>query len=460
MSFRLKVVLWYGAVVLVTLLAFRLATVGVIERSLLSDLDASLAGEAEWVGNLIRDYRRRNVPDEEIVAEITERSRLAPRKEYIEVYDPDGAEYYRSTNLETETLRVLVGEPGEPRTVPFRDAPLRLLSRRSDGLEVHVGYPMSDIEAALDEVLASFLYLIPLALLLAVGGGVVLVHRFVGPIRSMDRYAEEAVALPLDAELPPPPIERRDEIGRLLERIHGIVERMRESLRRAIGFSSLASHELRTPLAILRAQLEDALRPDADEEELRVALVSTYDEVLRLGSVVEGLLDLSTLQARTMRLDLAPVDLASYLAGFAEDARVLCEPRGVRLVVDRRVDAVVEADRSRLRQVLFNLVDNALKHVADGGRIAIGLHREEGHAVIAVADDGEGIAPAALARVFDPFYRARGEASAGSGTGLGLALVRWIVEAHGGTVDVESRPGRGTRFTLRLPLAEEPPPPG
>lgn len=456
MSFRLKIVVWYGVVVLATLLAFRIATVGVIGARLREDFDASLDGEAAWVGKLIRDHRARNVPDAEIVGEIVERTRIAPRKEYIEVYDPDGAEYYRSANLAGATLRGLSSRPGEPVTVTFRGAPLRLLTRITDDFEVHVGYPTADLDAAVDELLASFLYLIPLALLLAVGGGIALLHRFVQPIRTMDRYAEEALALPLDRTLPPPPVERRDEIGRLLERIHAIVERMRESLRRAVGFSTLASHELRSPLAVLRAQIEDALRPDAGADELRTALASTYDEVLRLGSVVEGLLDLSTLQARTVPLDREPVDLGPFLAAFTEDARLLCESRDVRLVVDRRVDALVEADRSRLRQVLFNLVDNALKHVDDGGRIGIGLHLDEDHAVIAVQDDGEGIPPAALARVFDPFYRARGEAAVGAGTGLGLALVRWIVEAHDGTVDVQSRPGQGTRFTLRLPLADPP----
>lgn len=452
MRFRTKIVLWYGGVVLATLFAFRLASVGVIHELLESDLDDSLRAEARWVIRLVEDYRARGVPLAETVAEIAERSRLAPRKEFIEVRDEDGGVVFRSSNLEGESLLHLARPPlSEPSDAALRRIPVRVLVADAPGLRVAVGYPLTDVDAAVENLLDSFLYLIPLAVLLAGVGGLFLASRFLRPIEEMERYADRVVALPLDEELPPVPAGSDDEIGRLLGRIHEVVGQMRESLRRAVGFSSLASHELRTPLAVLRSQMEDALRHDAPEEELRYVLASTYDEVLRLASTVETLLDLSRLQARTMRLEPVPVDPAEFLADFVEDVRPLCESRGVELVRDPKTSQIFHADPDRLRQVLFNLVDNALAHVPEGGTITLELDEEDGFAMLAVEDDGSGIPAVALERIFDPFYRA-GAPERGR-TGLGLTLVRWIVEAHGGSVEARSRPGEGTRMTLRFPLA-------
>lgn len=452
MRFRTKIVLWYGAIVLVTLFAFRLASIGLIRELLFDDLDESLRAEATWVERLVRDQRARGIPDAEIVEEVAERSRLAPRKEYIEVRRPGGDVLFRSPNLEDASLRPLARPPlGEPSEARLRDTPVRVLVTGTPDLQVVVAYPVTDTEQVIESLVDSFLYLIPLAIALAAVGGFFLASRFLRPVEAMERYAERAIALPLDRDLPPPPAGSADEIGRLLARIHEVVERLRENHKRAIGFSSLASHELRTPLAVLRSQMEDALRPDASEEELRSVLASTYDEVLRLGSVVEGLLDLSTLHSRTLRLDRIPLEIASFLAVFAEEVGPLCESNEVRLRLGRTDEVVFDGDPSRLRQVLFNLVDNALKHIEPGGVVSLEAVAGDDHATVIVEDDGSGIPEAALARVFDPFYRAP-EGSAG-GTGLGLALVRWIVEAHGGAIEIRSRREEGTRVELRLPRA-------
>lgn len=455
-SFRLKIVLWYGLVVLATLVAFRLASVTVVRNSLYDDLDDSLRAEVDWVQTTLHGYRRRDLPDTEILDDIARRSRLSPRKEMIEIYDVRGRVYFRSPNLVGATLRSVSGKPpAEPVTIERPGgAPLRLLAARDSLFEVYVGYPTTDVDAAVDKVLGSFFVLIPLALLLVVGGGLLLLGRFVRPIRSLDLYAEDLLRTPLDDELPPPPTGPRDEIGRLVARIRDIVGRMRESLRRTLGFSSLASHELRTPLAVLRSQLEQALATEAGEEELRATLASTYDEVLRLGRVVEDLLSLATMQARTMKLDVQPIELGDFLADFAAEARLLCEERGIAFTLERSREATVPADPARLRQVLFNLLDNALRHTSPGGFVTLRLDRDDERAWIEMRDDGAGIPAADLPRVFDAFYRAQGSPrpTDRAGTGLGLTLVRWLVELHGGTVAVESAADRGTTFRIGLPL--------
>lgn len=450
MRFRTKIALWYGAIVLATLVAFRVASVGMIREMLDDELDDSLRAEARWVERLIRDYRARDIPDREIVTEIAERSRLSPRKEFIEVRDPTGRIVFRSPNLENASLHALARPPlGEPSDARLRNIPVRVLVADAPGLQVAVGYPLTDLEAALDNLVQSFLYLIPLAILLAGAGGYFLAARFVRPLVEMEQYADDVIALPLDRPLPAPPEAPGDEIGRLLGRIHDLVSRLRENLGRAIAFSSLASHELRTPLSVLRVQMEGAMHPDADVGELQDALDGAYDEILRLSSVVSRLLDMSTLQAGTFRLDLESVDLGPFLASFADDVRPLCESRSASIRTERRADPQVLADPSRLRQVLLNLLDNALRHVPEGGLVVLVVDVEDDWAIVRVADDGAGIPADRLERIFDPFYSVHERGRRGAG--LGLAFVRWVVEEHGGEVATESVEGAGTSITLRFP---------
>lgn len=453
MKFRTKLVLWHGAIVLVTLVAFRLASVGVIQQLLLNDLDDSLRAEARWVERLIRDYRTRGISEAEIVEEIAERSRLAPRKELIEVRDATGRVLFLSSGMESVSLHALARPPlGEPSDAMLRGVPLRVLVAEAPGLQVAVGYPLTDMESAIDNLVDSYLYMIPLAIALAGAGGFFLAARLLRPLEEMERYADRVVALPLDRDLPSPPSAAEDEIGRLLGRIHGLVSQLRESLRRAIAFSSLASHELRTPLAVVRVQLEGAMHPQAGMDELQDAVAGAYDEILRLISAVARLLDLSTLQAGTFQLDLERVEVGSFLHTFADEVLPLCESRGVSVVVECSANPIVQADRLRLRQVLFNLLDNALKHVSEGGRVAFGCDEDSEWAILRVEDDGAGIPAERLARIFEPFYS--GPEANRAGAGLGLAFVRWIVEEHSGNVKAESTEGSGTRITLRFRSAE------
>lgn len=453
--FRLKIVLWYGGVLLFTLVVVRLATVGVTRSVLYSDLDESLRAETLWIRDVLRSYRERGIPDQEIVDEIGRRTRLSPRKELVEVYDGEGQSYFRSANLEDDTLQVLAARValpiGRARNVHDRQGEgLRLVGLREPDYEIYVGYPLTDVDAAIGTVFTSFILLIPLALLMALGGGIFLLRRSLAPLRWLDHYAEELAELPLDQTLPEPPARSGGEVERLVSRIHQIVKRMRESLRRSLGFSSLTSHELRTPLTVLRSRLEEAAREETDQEELRTTISEVYDEILRLDRVVQDLLSVAAIEARTIRFDLELRDLGGLAAEFAADASVLCEASGITFEFVRGAPADTQVDVTRIRQVLFNLLDNALKHTPVGGRVELRQGIEDGYGVLSLGDTGSGIPPEHVERIFDPFYRPPGTRR---GIGVGLALVRWLVEAHNGTVNVRSKVGAGTTFTIRLPLA-------
>ncbi|MDZ7290220.1 MAG: HAMP domain-containing histidine kinase [candidate division KSB1 bacterium] len=453
-SFRLKIVFWHSLLVLITLLLFRLVSVEVIRSSLYEDFDNSLRAEAEWVRGILEAYKTRNIPDEDIKSDIDARSSLSPRKELIEIYQADGTEYFRSPQLESERLRTL-GQSHflEPLTVrEFRGRHLRLFGVKDDLYEIYVGYPLTDIEAAIHEILSSSLFLIPVTLLFVVISGIFLVVRFVQPIKELNRYAEKLLHQPLDRELPKITARTKDEIGELIERINEVIEKMRNSMRQVLSFSSLASHELRTPLTIVRNQVEEAMHSEMPAEELRRNLASIYDEILRMKRIVDDLLSLSTMQAGTFKIKPERVALHTMLNEFYEEACLLARDKNITVLITPVPQVFIQADGMRIRQVLFNLLDNALKHTPENGCIRLNCDLQDGQALLQFADTGSGIPPQVLSKIFDPFYRRTMDGFSSHGAGLGLALVKWIVEAHRGSITVESELGKGTTFLITLPV--------
>lgn len=456
-SFRLKIVFWHSLLVLITLLLFRIVSVEVIRSSLYEDFDNSLRAEAEWVHGVLAAYKTRNIPDEDIKADIDARSSLSPRKEFIEIYGANGAEYFRSPQLESDQLRGLVQNHfAEPVTVKeFRGRPLRLFGVKDEFYEIYVGYPLTDIEAAIHEILSSSLLLIPVTLLFVVISGLFLVVRFVKPIKDLNRYAEKLLHQPLDRELPKIAVSSKDEIGELVERINEVIEKMRHSMRQVLSFSSLASHELRTPLTIMRNQVEEALHSEMPAEEQRRSLASIYDEILRMKRIVDDLLSLSTMQAGTFKIKLERTALQNVFKEFYEEASLLSRDKSIAVLLEPGPPVFIQADVMRFRQVLFNLLDNAIKHTSENGCIRLG-HEVRGHqAVLHFSDTGSGISPQILSRIFDPFYRSTMDGFSSHGAGLGLALVKLIVEAHHGSITVQSEIGKGTTFMITLPVDVE-----
>lgn len=453
-SFRLKIVFWHSLLVLMTLLLFRIVSLEVIRNSLYEDFDNSLRAEAEWVHGVLEAYKTRNIPDEDIKADIDARSSLSPRKEFIEIYDANGAEYFRSPQLAPDRLRGLEQNHfSEPVTVKeFRGRPLRLFGVKDEFYVIYVGYPLTDIEAAIHEILSSSLFLIPVTLLFVVVSGLVLVVRFVKPIKELNLYAQKLLHQPLDQELPKITVSAKDEIGELVDRINEVIEKMRHSMRQVLSFSSLASHELRTPLTIIRNQVEEALHSEMPVEELRRILASIYDEILRMKRIVDDLLSLSTMQAGTFKTKPERTALQNMLQEFCEEAGQLARDKNITVLLEPGPPTFIQADIMRFRQVLFNLLDNSLKHTPENGYIRLRYEIKDHLAVLHFSDTGSGISPQILSRIFDPFYRSTMDGSSSHGAGLGLALVKLIIEAHHGSINVQSEIGKGTSFLIALPI--------
>ncbi len=241
---------------------------------------------------------------------------------------------------------------------------------------------------------------------------------------------------------------RRDLARDIVE----VAANVRSSIQRTLSFASLASHELRTPLTVLRNELEGVLDIDASPKQLRETVISTYDEILRLNKIVEQMLALARMQAGTYKVEFRPVDIRDVFQKIYDDAVVLTRQKNLSVVLTKSPKIMIRADETQLRHVFFNLLDNAMKFTPTGGRIRMGYEKIDKTIVIEFSNTGRGIPKSRLNSIFEPFHGGKPEKSPSSGTGLGLALSKMIINAHRGTITVESKASKWTTFKIQLPI--------
>ena len=297
----------------------------------------------------------------------------------------------------------------------------------------------------------------PLLIALALLVGYSITRRAFLPIEEIRRTAETIGAGgDLSARIS---TERtQGEIRQLAETFNEMFERLETSFEHERQFTSDASHELRTPVAVITSQAEYALLPDATTEEQREGLEVILEQAGKMSALISQLLLLARADNGTQQLSMAPTDLSLLAEEAAEQCRGSALQRQIRLELEIQPDVIVEGDPESLSRALRNLLENAIQYGRTGGFVKLNLGMEENSAVCSVQDDGIGISAEDLPRIWQRFYRADPSRNpSGSNTGLGLALVKWIVEAHHGSIHAESAPGQGSRFTFRLPLHQEAP---
>lgn len=243
-----------------------------------------------------------------------------------------------------------------------------------------------------------------------------------------------------------------DELDRLTEVFNDMTARLDNSFNRIREFTLHASHELKTPLTIMHGEVETALREGTFNSRER--LLSQLDEIQRLTKIVDGLSLLTKADAGLITLKAEPIRLDEIVReGFA-DAQILAQPHHIKTELTRCEEISISGDRHRLRQLLLNLTDNAIKYNQPEGSVTIDLHRNERFAELEIANTGAGIPAELQARVFDRFFRGdAAHSDAVDGCGLGLSISQWIVQAHKGVIRIASTPAKLTTVTVRLPLA-------
>jgi heavy metal sensor kinase len=373
-------------------------------------------------------------------------------------YDRDGKVRERTEQLAVGSVpaapAVTGGEPRlDDRTVPILGRQRVLeggLPRGRRPSAVVIMAPLVEVDHELEEVRTVLLTAVPVVLLLAAALGYVLARKALAPMERLRRSTQEITADRLDRRLPV--ANPGDELGGLAQTINDMIGRLERSFAEIRRFTADASHELRTPLTAIRTEAEVALdRGSATPEQQRL-LESILEECERLTRLTDQLLMLSREDAGVARQQRETVDLAALVGGVVETMRALAEAKEVRLHSNRRGDVAVRGDAGRLRQVFYNVLDNAIKYTPGGGNVEVRVEAQDGAAVVTVHDTGEGIPPEQLPRVFDRFYRVdKARSRSEGGTGLGLSIAQSIAVAHGGRIELASTLGQGTTCTVWLP---------
>ena len=328
------------------------------------------------------------------------------------------------------------------RDVPGVDGTARLRAQpASRGRTVVAGRSLADRDETLSGLLASFAIGGPLAVLLASLAGYGLATIGLAPVEAMRRRAQEVSLERPDDRLPLP--DARDEVRRLGETLNEMLDRLRRSFERERRFVADASHELRTPIAVVKTELETALRSNEVGPGARESLVAAVEECDRLVQLAEDLLVIARAAEGQLPVRPEPLDARRQLESAQQRFGDRAGARGRSIRVDVADDLVLHADPLRLRQVLGNLTDNALRH--GDGEVVLGAHREGDAVAVQVSDSGAGFTDELAGRAFERFARGD-QARSGNGVGLGLAIVRAVAEAHGGHAEVAP----GDRSTIRV----------
>jgi heavy metal sensor kinase len=463
-SLRFQLVAWYAGLLTGCFILIGAATYVVLQSSLVGALQETQLRRARQVGQLLLDEIRG--PGEARVGEEVQ-ARYAPdlNGRFVRITRGDGSLLYLSSAPKDQTFVPAEVPPPSwsSHTETARQVPLpggrKILLTASEvqtagGARylVETGAPMDDVQAHLRQWLMFLLVVLPVVAMLAVGGGAFLVKRALSPVDRIAASAQRISSQNLSERLP---VTRTgDELERLSIALNHMVQRLDEAFQYSRRFMADASHELRTPLTVLRGELESFIQEPTLASEWRERLGSALEEVERLTGIVEGLFAISRLDAGEAAAEWVKLDLARLTAATADQMSLLAEDKNIQVTCSAAEPVWVEGDQARLKQVVVNLLDNAIKYTLQGGAVALSVSAIDSKAVLEVADNGIGIPAESLSRVFDRFFRVdQARSRELGGAGLGLSIVKSICTAHHGRVEVSSLPGQGSRFRVELPLA-------
>ncbi|RMH31324.1 MAG: HAMP domain-containing protein [Nitrospirae bacterium] len=462
MSIRVRLTLWYGTALAIILVIFAGIIYFVMAQALHDRVDAALQDAAQVAIRSLEDRFGPFLIFEDLSRDFPE---LALVDKFFQIFGPTGQVTIQSANIKSREIPLsqtafqaaLKGQATFEsirlrESIPFRllSVPIRYRGRLVNILRV--GTSLQPIEDTLHRLLLTLVIASPIAVIVSLLGGWFLAGRALCPVDAITLAAQRIATGDLTQRITAP--TSSDEIGRLASTFNDMIARLETLFRQIRQFSADASHELRTPLTITKGETELALRRPRQVEDYRSVLESNLEEIDRMSRIVDELLFLSRADLGEIKLHWGPVQLDEVLAHIQQQVTVLGQDRGIQATLTDVTPTTVYGDELRLRELLLNLVDNAVKYSHPGDTIELSLNHMGAYARLQVIDHGIGIAPEEQPRIFDRFYRAdAARAHANKGTGLGLAICKWIVEAHRGAIHVHSTLNAGSCFTVLLPLS-------
>jgi heavy metal sensor kinase len=463
-SIQTRLTIWYTALIVLAAVGFGTYTYLSLQHSLFDEIQTML-------GRRIVHLREDVLP---IVAEATPDA-MASKIE--EIYSPEENDRFIRISKADGTILFRSGTPREqsfdPTLIPMphdytdkaseplkglrQDQHILLIGLTADSggnkYILEMGTAITPVEIALHKLILTLLLSLPVIVLIAASGGSLLVRHALRPVVEMQATAEQISFGKLRQRLPV--TKSGDAIDQLAITLNKMLDRLDQAYQQASRFSADASHEIRTPLTIMRSEMEAILGEQSMPQNVRERIGSVLEEGERLSAIVESLFSLARLDAGEAKIKNDPCDLSELLRSTLDQMQLLADEKNISVTIDAKQPASVMGDAARLRQIIVNLLDNAIKYTMPGGSVSIATKMAGSSVSLIVRDNGVGIPPDALPHIFERFYRADKVRSRTTiqGAGLGLSIVQAICHAHGGSIDASSQEGISTTLTVTLPLA-------
>lgn len=463
-SLRFRMTMWYAGLLATALVIFGCAVYLGLQRHLNLQMNESLVRQARTIGDeMLVHVSARGT--QYAVTEIDESYEPEVNSRFIRVTRQDGSVLYRSRaprdgSFDLSQIAETAGPDREgykPRLVGPKSRKvvtqgLRYDTPTGERFLIETGASYQLIASQLRSIRLILALGIPVFLVAAVAGGLILVRNSLEPLRAITEKAERISSENINQRLPV--ANTGDEVERLSLALNRMIERLQESIQQISQFSADVSHELRTPLTILRGELETMAQERYRDTESLEMIGNSLEEIDRLTRIVDQLLIISRLDAGQAGIGKERVNLAELATSTAEQMRLLADEKRVAISFSTEPSVNVAGDRLRLKQILVNLLDNAIKYTPENGAIELIVRVQSGRALVGVSDNGIGIAPGEVPYIFDRFYRTdKARTRETGGAGLGLSIVKAIVAAHEGRVSVTSTEGEGTAVWVDLPLS-------
>src|SRR5262245_23509525 len=466
-SIRTRLTLWYVGVLALALIAFSAGVYLLLARNLHRRMDESLGTSSTSIAlSLVRERAEGETEAEAANSTVEELHLL---NQAMGIFNSEGrliAEKAAPDDVHARLSSTDSIPDDEPRlyTAPGEDGEGQLVAARRVKISdadppylIVVSQPLKSVTVELEMLRSVFLIAVPLALLLAGLGGFFLARKSLAPVVAMSERARQISAEKLERRLPV--ANPRDELGQLAATFNELLSRLDTSFNLQRQFMADASHELRTPLSVMRTATQVTLEMRSREEsEYRDALVMIDDQTRRLSRIVDDMFTMARADSGRP-LTLRDFYLDELINETVSAAGALAAHKGVMIEAARTPEALYHGDEDLLRQMLLNLLDNAIKHTPPGGVIRVNLAQFNSIYQVVVADTGEGIPTEAQPHVFERFYRvdkarsrSDGKSNANGGAGLGLPIALWIAEAHGGTIKLIYSDPAGSAFAVTLPI--------
>ncbi len=460
----------YFAVTLVILLIFSVSVYWGMQRILLTTLDENL----RFVVNSIEANYDPSKREFEYMEEEPEKA--DPFLEYyLVLYDVVGKPIYKSaiaqkvhlaiplSNRRTArgfTTRITVKEtvqwvhPDRGGEITFRAFDRKIYYKNQQIGWVTIARPIEEVDESLNKLAIVFSIAILGTVLLIALGSYFITRRVLSPINLITRKADQISHTNLNERIEG--VQSNDELGALANTLNGLLDRLDKAFESQQQFLADAAHELKTPLAVLRAHWEEELNNSQLSGDVRKKLAHDVELLSRLNHLINGLLLLSKTENISADFSFEPIVLEEMLKEVVSDASVLAVAKNQTIEMAHPDSATILGDPERLYQMIFNIVENALKYAPAGGKIKIETKKRDGRVEISVADNGPGIPAEDLPHIFERFYRVKKDRSRETGgSGLGLAISQLIAKIHGGKITVTSKVGKGSRFVITLKSAQE-----